>query len=76
MCLMLYLAAATEIPLQQSSDMSVEEVEPSRAVVREWFILPHVRYIGSHNGCSCGFPHISAEDITASPRTRLKLRQS
>src|SRR5688572_1074706 len=62
MCLMLYLATAKEIPLQQSPDMSVEEVGPSRAVVREWFTLPNVRYIGSHSGCSCGFPHIAAEE--------------
>ena len=26
------------------------------------FSLPNVRYIGSHSGCSCGFPHIVAEE--------------
>jgi len=37
MCLMLYLATAQEIPLQQSPDISVEEVEPSRAIVLHRF---------------------------------------
>jgi len=58
---MLYLATANEIPLHKSVDMSVEEVLPSRDSVRAWFSLPHVRYIGSHSGCSCGFPSIQSE---------------
>lgn len=48
--------------MQQSADISVEEVQPSRAVVRQWFGLPNVRHIGSHSDCSCGFPHIAAEE--------------
>ena len=61
MCLMLYLATAEEIPLQSSPELGVEKVETSRDAVRAWFSLPHVRYIGSHSGCSCGFPSIQSE---------------
>lgn len=31
-------------------------------VVRQWFSLPVVRFIGAHTGCSCGFPYIVAEE--------------
>jgi hypothetical protein len=59
MCLMLYLAAASEValrvPTEPPSDLSVEEVDDSRHAVRQWFSLPTVRSIGSHTGCSCGF---------------------
>jgi hypothetical protein len=24
--------------------------------------LPHVRFIGAHTGCSCGFPSVIAEE--------------
>ena len=30
-------------------------------LVTQWFSLPNVRYIGSHSGCSCGFPSIQSE---------------
>jgi hypothetical protein len=54
---MLYLATSNEQPLRRSLELSVEEVEPSREAVRQWFSLPIVRFIGAHTGCSCGFPH-------------------
>ena len=60
MCLMLYLAAPVEIPLQTSPDLTVEDVLPARAAVLARFSLPHVKYIGSHSGCSCGFPSIQS----------------
>lgn len=62
MCLMLYLATSDEQPLRRSPELSVEEVEPSRDAVRQWFSLPIVRFIGAHTGCSCGFPHVVAEE--------------
>jgi hypothetical protein len=30
--------------------------------VRQWFSLPHVCFVGAHTGCSCGFPHVVAEE--------------
>jgi hypothetical protein len=62
MCLMLYMATQGDVPVRSSPELSVEEVEPSREAVREWFSLPVVRFIGAHTGCSCGFPHVVAEE--------------
>jgi hypothetical protein len=62
MCLMLYLATLDEQPLRRSPELSVEEVEPSREAVRQWFSLPTVRFIGAHTGCSCGFPSVIAAE--------------
>jgi hypothetical protein len=61
MCLMLYLATSHEQPLRRSSELSVEEIEPSREAVRQWFSLPIVRFIGAHTGCSCCFSHVVSE---------------
>jgi hypothetical protein len=62
MCLMLYLATSDDQPLRSSPELRVEEVEASRESVRQWFSLPTVRFIGAHTGCSCGFPHVIAEE--------------
>jgi hypothetical protein len=66
MCLMLYLAAESDVPLRAPtnppSDLSVEEVDIARDAVRQWFSMPTVRFIGSHTGCSCGFPSVIAEE--------------
>jgi hypothetical protein len=62
MCLLLYLATSGDQPLRQSPDLSVEDIEPARAAVCQWFSLPTIRYIGSHSGCSCGFPSVSADE--------------
>jgi hypothetical protein len=61
MCLMLYMATGVEEPLQKSADLSVENVERTREIVRQWFSLPHVYFVGAHGGCSCGFPSVIAE---------------
>src|SRR5215212_7985425 len=61
MCLGVFIASASEIPLAESPDMSVQEVSESELRVGRFFSLPHVRYIGAHTGCSCGFPHVVAE---------------
>ena len=59
MCLMLYLATSDEQPLRSSPHLSVEAVGDATAeIVRQWFSLPVVRFIGAHHGCSCGFRHI------------------
>lgn len=62
MCLMLYVATQSDLPLRASPELSVEDVESSREAVRQWFSLPVVRFIGAHTGCSCGFPHVVAEE--------------
>ena len=62
MCLLLYMATHDDVRQQTSVDLRVEEVETSRAAIRQWFSLPEVHFIGAHTGCSCGFPHIVAEE--------------
>ena len=42
--------------------MYVDVVEPECEVVRQWFSLPHVRFIGAHTGCSCGFPSVISDE--------------
>jgi hypothetical protein len=59
---MLYLASTREIPLRESSHLHIDEVEPECEVVRQWFSLPFVRFIGAHTGCSCGFPSVIADE--------------
>jgi hypothetical protein len=61
MCLMLYVG--TKEPLREKSDpdLRIEPVEPDRRAVQQWFSLPSVQFVGAHTGCSCGFPHVSAE---------------
>ena len=61
MCLMLYMAADTPIVLQHMPNLSVEEVSPEREPVRQWLSLPHIVLVGTHTGCSCGFPSVAAE---------------
>ena len=62
MCLMLYMATQGDVAVRSSPELSIEEVEPSRETVQQWFSLPVVRFIGAHTGCSCGFPHVIAEE--------------
>lgn len=61
MCLMLYLGTKGEVPPHAAPELAVEEVESSGEAVRQWFSFPTVRFIGAHTGCSCGFPHVIAE---------------
>ena len=61
MCLMLYMATSTDLPLRTSPEITIEEVESSREAVLQSFRLPVVRFIGAHTGCSCGFPSVRAE---------------
>ncbi len=59
---MVYLASAREIPLRESSHLHIDEVDPGCEVVQQWFLLPFVRFIGAHTGCSCGFPSVIADE--------------
>jgi hypothetical protein len=58
---MLYMATSTDLPLRESPEITIEEVETSREAVLQWFRLPVVRFIGAHTGCSCGFPSVITE---------------
>lgn len=64
MCLMVWIAAeaplasvAPETPLTPDPLHGYHRVEDvaSSAPVRARFSLPHVHYVGSHEGCGCGY---------------------
>lgn len=61
MCLALYLASDAEVPTSKSADFSVDAIRPDDDAVRQWFSLPHVRFIGGHTICSCAFPSVMAD---------------
>ena len=62
MCLMLYLATATEQPEFASSDLTIGPLDPRYASVPPVLTLPWVRFVGAHTRCSCGFPYVIAEE--------------
>ncbi len=58
MCMMLYMAAdqpVPEIPWNESEPAFHVRVESPGSPVRNQFALPHLFYVGSHEGCGCGF---------------------
>lgn len=70
MCLMVWVASARplsavalanpQVPDPVSGYHRVEEVAAD-AAVRARFTLPHVSYVGSHEGCGCGY---NSDDLT------------
>jgi hypothetical protein len=61
MCVALYIAADTEPPLvpwnETTPGFNVTSVEAHERVVAKHFSKPHLRYLGAHTGCSCGFDY-------------------
>lgn len=59
MCLQLYLAASESLPLvawdERAPGVSVSGLHPRSLDVKARFDLPHVYYVGSYQGCGCGF---------------------
>jgi hypothetical protein len=59
MCWALYMASDSEIPLvpwdDQAPAFNVTLLSETEAVVRKQFSLRNVAYVGSHEGCGCGF---------------------
>ena len=59
MCLMLYIGTDEELPLLSSPDLKVEQVEPVRKVVRQWFSQPVVQFVGATPAAAVGSPQSS-----------------
>jgi hypothetical protein len=57
MCLMMYLGSNAELRLRKEDFVSVEVLTNDQATVREFLDERHQYFIGSHSGCSCGFPN-------------------
>jgi len=61
MCMELFVAS--DQPIERSHGwkgeafLTVEEVDAEDESVRRHLTLPHVRYLGAHTGCSCGFEY-------------------
>ena len=58
MCLAVYVASSVELDIIQWSERAPGfhlEQAPKRDKVVRQFALPHVYYVGSHEGCGCGF---------------------
>ena len=60
MCMAYYIASDSEVPLlpwnEASPGLFVQEVQPDEEdSVKKHFSKTNVRYIGSHEGCGCGF---------------------
>lgn len=61
MCMMLYLASEKPLPLvtwdKENPKFHVKELDEQAKVVRKQFSQTHVYYLGSHQGCGCGFSY-------------------
>jgi hypothetical protein len=61
MCKMLYLAADQALPLipwqENNPGFWVREIREAEAGVRKQFTKPYLCYLGSHEGCGCGFAY-------------------
>lgn len=59
MCLAVYLASDKSLPLiawsQEKPSFYVEELTSAEESVKTQFETPHIYYLGSHEGCGCGF---------------------
>lgn len=70
MCMVVYAASDAPLPLLPDDgpvQLWARGLEGREDRVRKHFTKPHVVYLGSHTGCSCGFSygHSSASDIDA-----------
>ncbi len=61
MCLIVYPGSSVKLRERKGPFISVEALNSDQAVVRKYFPEPNVCFIGSHSGCSCGFPSVIAE---------------
>lgn len=68
MCIALYIAAEIEPPLvawdESAPGFNVVFPDGHELVVMKHFSKPHLRYLGSHTGCSCGFAYGQVESTS------------
>jgi len=59
MCLAVYLASDKPLPLiswsREKPSFYVEKLTSAEESVKTQFEIPHIYYLGSHEGCGCGF---------------------
>jgi len=81
MCLMLYMAADSAVPLipwdESGPAFHVSVPSSSSATdVRARFSKPHLVYLGSHDGCGCGFQHSEPGQVLDSDPDPVEVAQS
>jgi hypothetical protein len=73
MCMAYFLGTSVDTPLiafdETDARFNVGEPTPEEMVAQRHLATPHVRYVGSHTSCGCGFrcdafgdPHARRED--------------
>jgi hypothetical protein len=66
MCLVAYIAASKPLPLiawrPEARAFHVADRDAGAVTVRSQLALPFVYYVGSHEGCGCGFNRDSVAD--------------
>ena len=77
MCVALYIAADSEPPLvpwnEATPGFNVVSVEDHERVVAKHLSKPHLRYLGAHTGCSCGFDYGQTSTDTSEEREEERL---
>jgi hypothetical protein len=83
MCMTVYLASDVPLPTipweQSTPAFNVADLRAPDESVRKQFSKPHVYYVGSHEGCGCGFQHgqypgfEEPDNIAAAVRSRREL---
>jgi hypothetical protein len=79
MCMTIYIASRSPLPLVQTPDFNVVELADYSTGVTQQFTLQHVRQAGSHTGCGCGFNSgrkYPAEDESEKEELEKSLRSS
>jgi hypothetical protein len=61
MCSMLYFGSRKPLPLRRTEDVLLELLPEEARLMRDHIPTEHVYLVGSHSGCSCGFPSVQAE---------------
>ncbi len=76
MCMVLYVASGEpleEVPAHvPPMPLSARRIEPDEERVRQHFTKPHVYFLGSHTGCSCGFDYGHGSDEDAQGRESVR----
>jgi hypothetical protein len=83
MCLALFIAAEVDPPLvawdESAPGFNVVPLAEHEWVVAKHFSKPHIKYLGAHTGCSCGFSYgqvapTSEEDHQENERGRASVQ--